>query len=75
MSVACVYLWQHLSLTRAIHLPTSLAIAEFEDMFIDTLSARTARSLIRQNLGTMLAYSTPATPGRSPETRIVDSMA
>ncbi|KAK4145156.1 uncharacterized protein C8A04DRAFT_27161 [Dichotomopilus funicola] len=50
-------------------------IAEFEDRFVDTLRARTAKSLLDQNLGTMLAYQTPSTPGGPSETRVLDLMA
>ncbi|KAK4031596.1 hypothetical protein C8A01DRAFT_21213 [Parachaetomium inaequale] len=50
-------------------------IAEFEDLFVNTLGARTARSLLRQNMETMLAYTARTTPGGSPEARVLDLIA
>ncbi|RYO84286.1 hypothetical protein DL764_009356 [Monosporascus ibericus] len=49
-------------------------IYEFEKSFIDILGAAKARSMLRRNMGTFLAYTTTTEPDKMAETRILHLM-
>ncbi|KFA81804.1 hypothetical protein S40288_11208 [Stachybotrys chartarum IBT 40288] len=47
-------------------------IDEFERSFIDTVGLRNAKAMLRRNMGTMLAYTTPGRIDAVPETRVLN---
>lgn len=49
-------------------------MGEFENNFIENLALRTARSMIRRNMGTMLAYIVATEAARSSEARVLHLM-
>ena len=49
-------------------------MGEFENNFIEYLALRTARSMIRRNMGTMLAYIADTEVAGSSEARVLHLM-
>jgi hypothetical protein len=51
-----------------------LGIAEFEELFIESLGSSKAKSMLRRNMSTMLAYTITAESDGSSEVRVLNMM-